>query len=323
MATSATTPCETLDLLATTRSGQDRRHLGVVPRQCGRQVLQAQLRQRLGHRGGHLSTSASSLSHGALGLSRCVLFPCCSWPFSSAARPPPLACGPSQRHPGNHEVICDTAPEDDTDARPTKISGAYRACSAAPSRFGFPVTDARRLHDAVHPPLRSPVPCWPVALDNGAWSRERRTNSRINQGRRRVPDSTHSLRTLTGTGAARPGAELPDLSRSCAWNRRACKSESARRRPQRAAAHDPGSTEMDGKKATARGGEASIGDRRWHAHESAPPPAPRLRRSRGAGRNVQAIIAAELYLCRSRTAGYPERTGPVQLADLLTRPSTW
>ena len=52
-----------------------------------------------------------------------------------------------------------------------------------------------------------------VALDNGAWS-QTPDKQWINQGRRQVPNSTHSLHTYKYSLALlAPGAKLPDLSK--------------------------------------------------------------------------------------------------------------
>jgi uncharacterized GH25 family protein len=126
-----------------------------------------------------------------------------------------LLCGQAAAHGlwieqrrGNHEVIYGHGAEDDA-FKADKISGAWAHDGAGKM---VPVT-VQRLHDHARlQPLRAPA-VLAVALDNGAWS-QTPDKQWINQGRRQVPNSTHSLHTYKYSLALlAPGAKLPDLSK--------------------------------------------------------------------------------------------------------------
>lgn len=126
-----------------------------------------------------------------------------------------LLCGQAAAHGlwteqrrGNHEVIYGHGAEDDA-FKADKISGAWPYDGAGKM---VPVT-VQRLHDHARlQPLRAPA-VLAVALDNGAWS-QTPDKQWINQGRRQVPNSTHSLHTYKYSLALlAPGAKLPDLSK--------------------------------------------------------------------------------------------------------------
>lgn len=126
-----------------------------------------------------------------------------------------LLCGQAAAHGlwteqrrGNHEVIYGHGAKDDA-FKADKISGAWAYDGAGKM---IPVT-VQRLHDHARlQPLRAPA-VLAVALDNGAWS-QTPDKQWINQGRRQVPNSTHSLHTYKYSLALlAPGAKLPDLSK--------------------------------------------------------------------------------------------------------------
>ena len=126
-----------------------------------------------------------------------------------------LLCGQAAAHGlwteqrrGNHEVIYGHGAKDDA-FKADKISGAWAYDGAGKM---IPVT-VQRLHDHARlQPLRAPA-VLAVALDNGAWS-QTPDKQWINQGRRQVPNSTHSLHTYKYSLAVlAPGAKLPDLSK--------------------------------------------------------------------------------------------------------------
>ena len=126
-----------------------------------------------------------------------------------------LLCGQAAAHGlwteqrrGNHEVIYGHGAKDDA-FKADKISGAWAYDGAGKM---IPVT-VQRLHDHARlQPLRAPA-VLAVARDNGAWS-QTPDKQWINQGRRQVPNSTHSLHTYKySLELLAPGAKLPDLSK--------------------------------------------------------------------------------------------------------------
>lgn len=124
-----------------------------------------------------------------------------------------LLCGQASAHGlwtelrrGQHETIYGHGAEDNA-FKAEKISGAWAYDGAGKM---IPVGIQRLDDHARLQPLRAPA-VLAVALDNGAWS-QTPDKQWVNQGRRQVPDSTHSLHTYKYSLAVlAPGARLPAL----------------------------------------------------------------------------------------------------------------